>query len=225
MNKFRDFPTSFRTPERLNPANYTSYAGDALRSLEDDGFYIERYTAVSDVDGLARISAQRGVRRYCRKDIGRWGTVENATAQLAKKGGRLGFKLIQASDGYMAGHGWTGIEPCAELPDADTTSAFRLDGEFAGQGLAARMTKVIIGVTKADHAPDDGIGLETWASNIPANATYRRAGAQFVTARADWRPALEDEARAIETPDGLMVMDVRRFYQFPEELFVDQTAI
>jgi len=211
-----NFPTTFADkPVHLQRNGfYDIQSNDALRQLSEIDLVVVAGITPADVPQMANIATQDGVREFCPKDIAsRWGDVNMAEAQLKKGGGRAAFLLKEVLTDAVAGYGWTGHEPCDELPGYPVTFAVRLHEDYRGKHLAAPFSRVIVAGSMALYGAR-GIGLETWASNTGAVRSYLASGAELVTTRDDVRPTLKPEPGDI---DGKR-RDVRLFMKWPHTL-------
>jgi phosphoglucosamine mutase len=200
------FPTTFaENVSLLAPEDLDEDGQDALSLLREAGYEVVTGLRREDVPAVTAIAGQDGVREFCPKDLSkRFGDEEMAEEWQTK--GRFFFQLRRVGQAELAGYGWTGPEPCAELPDCENTFAIRVNEADGGKGLGALFTRAIISGSKLRMGK---IGLETWASNVAAVKSYERAGAIVVERKPDTRPT-------INGPAGSTVQDTRLFMYFPQ---------
>ena len=210
------FPNTYAETLTPLPADLGEVANAARTRLEDKGFVVMTGLTRNIVNAIGIMGAQRHIREYCPKDAreARFATEVSAEEWLKKPGGREMFILAKrlGLGLRLAGYGWTGPEPCKELPDHSITSAYRLGEESQGQHLGKDFTKLVVHGTAVIHDVDD-IGLETWQSNVKAVGLYEGVGFEFVTKKPGEKRETLDENVV-----GGIVLDTRRFYGFPAEL-------
>ena len=199
------YPTGFT--ETLEPIQLGT---QALDQLAREGFEVTAGVRRADVAPIANIAGQLAIREFCPKDQASRFPDEAAFMRWFNKPGGRGMFVLRRGDD-IAGYGWTGTEPCEQLPACETTFALRLNGQFAGRGLGAPFTAAILTGSMALFGARR-IGLETWASNTAAVKTYLKAGASLVTTQDGERPTLAPTP--CET-DGKR-RDVRLYMHFPQ---------
>jgi len=207
------FPTGFVNRVEILEPGIGERGDAALTRLHEKGYAIglgmtEYYAGAVGVMGY-----QRSIREYCPKDCTekRFGTLSSTEKWLKKNGGRAPFLLLK--DGQrLAAYGWSGVEPCDELPDNPITTAYRVSEEFQGKGLGKDFTQVVVSGTRALYAPEEGIGLETWKSNHAAGM-YEKVGFTLVhQGESEYRPTLDPAAL-----NG-KVLDQRLYMSYPDAL-------
>ena len=217
----RSFPNSF--VEQVTPLEPTldDRGNDALKRLHERGFVVAAGLSRYFAGAVGVMGQQEHIREYCPKDPtpARFATEASTAKWLQKGGGRAVFLLLEnvfdkgeEAGQKLGGYGWTGYEPCKELPDHPITSAYRLDEHSLGKGLAGDFIQTVVSGTHALYAPDDGIGLETWNSNHAA-ALYQKLGFELLAQKDDPRPTLAPAAENGE------VEDTRLYMGYPQSLF------
>jgi hypothetical protein len=213
------FPTSLvARPEKLE-AGIGSRGDAALSRLKEKGFSLAVGVSEYFAGAVGVMGYQDDIREYCPKDAAsRFPTIEAFEKWLQKGGGR-GMFLLLSGEGRQAqleGYGWTGFEPCPELPDHPITSAFRIGKRSAGQGLGKDFVQVVVSGTNSLFTEGEGIGLETWKSNRAAGM-YPGVGFELVA------EAPEDELRPSLRPHAVdgKVLDRRLYMGYPGELLED----
>ncbi|MCW1908090.1 MAG: hypothetical protein KIH63_001975 [Candidatus Saccharibacteria bacterium] len=118
---------------------------------------------------------------------------------------------------------WAGVEYCDELPDNPITTAFRSTVTGTGSDVVAVTLSAARAIYGAHH-----FGLETWATNGPANGSYFKNGAVWKWSRIEEinkftgemgpviRPTLDPRAVVYEYDGVGYRQDVRQFMAFPE---------
>lgn len=213
------YPTNFAERTKTINGGIGQRGDAALERLREKGFTVatgltEYFAGVISVMGY-----QPHIREYCPKDAteSRFGTLHSTEKWLQKGGGRGMFLLLrgESDNAQLEGYGWTGVEPCEELPNHPITSAYRIGERGQGQGLGKDFVQVVVSGTNALYAPDEGIGLETWKSN-PAASLYPKVG--FV-ALAE---APEDELRPTLEPDAVdgKILDRRLYMGYASNLLM-----
>jgi hypothetical protein len=217
------FPDSFSPGVRILNGNIGLRGDEALERLREKGFNVGVGLTEYHAGRISEMSHQPHIVEYCPRDrtLGRFATLSSTSKWLQKGGGRAMFVLLRdiAADGkqrdfQLEGYGWTGYERCDELPGHPVTSAYRIGNRATGQGLAKDFVQTVVSGTRHNFS-DDGIGLETWASN-PAASLYPKVG--FVIVRYaehyEYRPTLDEEA------ENGVVADERIYMGYPDELLV-----
>lgn len=211
------FPTGF--VERVEALDEgIGQRGDAaLVRLREKGFIVATGLTKYFASAVGAMGCQVHIREYCPKDAteSRFGTLQSTEKWLQKGGGRGMFLLLrgEGDNAQLEGYGWTGVEPCVELPEHPITSAYRIGQRGQGQGLGKDFVQVVVSGTNAVYAPGEGVGLETWRSNHAANL-YPKVG--FVAIAE----APEDELRPTLEPSAVdgKVLDRRLYMGYPTEL-------
>lgn len=211
------FPTGFT--ERIETLDGgIGQRGDAsLASMQEKGFSVATGLTEYYAGAVGVMGYQKHIREYCPKDAteSRFGTLASTAKWLQKGGGRGMFLLLrgEGDNAQLEGYGWTGVEVCSELPDHPITSAYRIGERGQGNGLGKDFVQVVVSGTNALYAPNEGIGLETWRSNLAARM-YPKVG--FVPLAE----APEDELRPTLQPDAIggKVLDRRLYMGYPSEL-------
>jgi len=211
------FPTGFAERVETLDGGIGQRGDAALARLQEKGFTVATGLTEYFAGAVGVMGYQAHIREYCPKDAteSRFGTLQSTEKWLQKGGGRGMFLLLrgEGNSSQLEGYGWTGVEPCEELPEYPITSAYRIGERGQGQGLGKDFVQVVVSGTNALYAPGEGIGLETWRSNHAAGM-YPKVG--FV-ALAE---AHEDELRPTLDPsatDG-KVWDRRLYMGYPSEL-------
>jgi hypothetical protein len=221
-----NFPkTLANTVEILEPG--IGELGDvALRRLHERGYRVATGLTEHYVGAIGLMAWQPHIREYCPKDYkerfrpleaaeewvgkGEKGIEGRGTflllSQTLTKAGRLGYPL--------EAYGWTGWEPCPQLPDHPITSAYRT-GEPAGRHLGEDFGLVVVHATNALYAPGENIGLETWQSNKRAVEMYKRIG--FVLQMNEGQQPELRETLDPNAENG-KVLDTRLYMAYPPEL-------
>jgi hypothetical protein len=216
------FPTAFTESIQPLTPSIGERGNEALARLQEKGYIVATGLTPYFAGAISIMGQQPHIREYCPKDPTpkRFGTQESTANWLQKNGGRGMFLLLNqvvAGDkvvGHLLhGYGWTGLEPCEELPDHPITSAYRLGAAATGKHLAGDFIQSVVFGTQALYAPEGGIGLETWQSNHAAGL-YQRLGFVIQSCReGELRPTLDPTA-----VNGL-VEDTRIYMAYPNELF------
>ena len=210
------FPDSFVDQVEVLDGGIGARGDAALQRLHEKGFVVAAGLTQYYAGAIGVMGYQSHIREYCPKDSTekRFGTLSSTAEWLGKNGGR-GMFLLLSHNGQQEGYGWTGVEPCAQLPEHPITSAYRLGQRVLGKGLGKDFVQVVVSGTNALYAPGEGIGLETWKSNHAA-AMYPEVGfVQIAEAEEEeLRPTLDANAS-----DG-KVLDRRLFMGYPSELIV-----
>jgi hypothetical protein len=200
-----NYPTGFTEKIPLTPAILDEHGQAALGALAKKGFEVVMGIEPADLSRIGRVAGQEAVREFCKKDLTkRVGSVNMAGKWL--EDGRGVFQLLGEGNG---GYGWTRPEECEELPDSETTFAIRIDSNLGGKGLGPLFSNAIVSGSAALFEAKR-VGFESWGSNIAAFKTYRRAGAEVITAREDYRPT---QRPAPNEKDGQR-RDIRLFWHF-----------
>lgn len=214
-----NFPTTFAEQVELLEPGIGQRGDAALARLYDRGFRVGVGLTEYFAGAIGCMGYQKGIREYCPKDSTekRFKSV-GSTAEWLQKGGGRGMFLLLQGEGRTAsleGYGWTGVEPCKELPDHPITSAYRIGERFQGQGYGRDFVQVVVSGTHTLFAPGEGIGLETWKSN-PAAGLYPKVGFVLVAEAPtyDLRPTLDPMVEGGQVPDR------RLFMGYPNELLV-----
>ncbi|MDB5163877.1 MAG: hypothetical protein JWS12_495 [Candidatus Saccharibacteria bacterium] len=211
------FPTGFTERAVTIEGNIGQRGDAALVRLQEKGFTVVTGLTEYFAGAVGVMGYQGHIREYCPKDSteSRFGTLQSTEKWLQKGGGRGMFLLLrgEGNNTQLEGYGWTGVEPCEELPDHPITSAYRVGERGKGQGLGKDFVQVVVSGTNTLYAPGEGVGLETWRSNHAANL-YPRVG--FVplseAAEDELRPSLQQDA-----VDG-KVLDRRLYMGYPSDL-------
>jgi GNAT superfamily N-acetyltransferase len=198
------FPTAFAEElQVVTPDMLDERGGVALEGLAAMGLTTRFGLRRIDVPTITPITHEGPVVQYCWKDHSeRFGDVEMAEHWQAK--GRGMIQLDDLSKPVKAAYSWEGPERCEYLPDCDTTFAIRVSEEFAGKGIATRLTAVTLSGCAAIWGARN-VGLETWASNEYAVRTYEKMGAEEVTRQPGMRQISKNEK----------VPDTRVYMRFP----------
>lgn len=211
------FPTGFAEHAEMLDGGIGQRGNAALERIQEKGFTVALGLTEYFAGAVGVMGYQEHIREYCPKDPteSRFGTLESTAKWLQKGGGRGMFLLLggEGNNAQLEGYGWTGVEPCDELPDYPITSAYRIGERAQGRGFGRDFVQAVLSGTNAIFAPGEGIGLETWRSNYAADM-YRRVGFVLLAEAADdeLRPTLKPG-----TPDG-KVMDRRLYMGYPNEL-------
>ena len=211
------YPTGFT--ERAEPLNGgIGQRGDsALGRLREKGFTVATGLTEYFAGAVGVMGYQPHIREYCPKDAteSRFGTLQSTEKWLQKGGGRGMFLLLrgEGKGAQLEGYGWTGIEPCKELPEHPITSAYRIGERGLGQGLGKDFVQVVVSGTNAIYAPSEGIGLETWRSNHAASL-YPKVGfvALAEAPQDEFRPTLQLDAVDAK------ILDRRLYMGYPGDL-------
>lgn len=226
-----NFPHTFAERMMPLPADLgTPHAQGAAAFLASEGYVVEAGLTPDLLNAAQHMAKDPLVREYCPKDEtdSRFQDETSAARWVAKNGGRAMFGLGRVlGDGgrEWVGYGWTGIEPCDQLPDNPTTFALRLGESGRGQGLAVPFTTLIVAGSTALYGARD-IGLETWASNGAAVEKYERAGFEHVTSVPDQhRPTLQAVGAMVNGHEVYlgdngrhMVQDTRLYMAYPDHM-------
>ncbi len=213
------FPTGFAESVETLEGVLGQRGDAALIRLWEKGFTVATGLTEYFAGAVGLMGYQEHIREYCPKDAteSRFGSLQSTQKWLQKGGGRGMFLLLrgQGNGAQLEGYGWTGVEPCDELPDHPITSAYRIGERGRGQRLGKDFIQVVVSGTNTLYAPGEGIGLETWRSNRAAGI-YPRVGFILLAEAPDdeLRPTLKPG-----TPDG-KVMDRRLYMGYPSELLV-----
>ena len=211
------FPTCFARRTETLGGDIGDRGDAALKRLREKGFTIATGLTEYFAGAVGVMGYQASIREYCPKDSteSRFGTLQSTEKWLQKGGGRGMFLLLRGEgrSAQLEGYGWTGVEPCDELPDHPVTSAYRIGERVQGQGLGKDFVQVVVSGTNTLYAPGKGIGLETWKSNRAA-AMYPKVGfiALAEAPEDELRPTLQAGAA-----DG-KVLDRRLYMGYPSEL-------
>lgn len=213
MHTTMPYPASFTdrplllSQFELNPAGVA-----AVEKLHQRGFEVVVGVTTADVPFITEIAQQQAVREQCPKDMtNRFGNQDMMTQWLGKNGGRAVFLLRDREHHTIRGYGWTGLEPCEQLPEYTTTFGVRLDERVSGQGLGAPFVAAILYGSMALFGSERVWG-ESWGSNVGAIKTYLKVGAVLVSTKDDWRPTLETGPGVV---DGKR-QDIRILLKFPQ---------
>ncbi len=226
----RQFPTTFQdTVTRLD--HTTDDRGNAaLQRLHDRGFVVATGLSPFYAGAIGIMGQQQHIREYCPRDAtpSRFATLNSTAKWLTKGGGRAVFLLIEKDDkdssvvdGQLQGYGWTGYEPCDELPNSPITSAYRLGTSALGRKLAGDFIQTVVSGTHTLYAPEDNIGLETWQSNHAAEL-YRSVGFE-IQEQADQQPELRPTLDPLAI-DGV-VQDTRLYMNYRRDLFAESVGV
>ena len=211
-----NFPTGFVEQIEVLETGIGQQGDAALARIREKGFTVATGLTEYFAGAVGVMGYQDHIRKYCPKDSteSRFGTLPSTEKWLQKGGGRSMFLLLRGngSNARLEGYGWTGVEPCDELPDHPITSAYRIGKRGQGQGLGKDFVQVVVSGTNTLYAPGEGIGLETWKSNHAAGM-YPKVG--FVPIAE----APEDEPRPTLQPDAIdgKVLDRRLYMGYPGE--------
>lgn len=144
---------------------------------------------------------------------GRFNTRENASAWIAKGGGRGVVSISSAEDDTLLAYGWSGYDHNYEIPGADITTAYRVTEagrKFSRQlreehawaqeySIGQSIGQLVLGAAVMIYkAPAKDISLETWSSNKAAAALYQNLG---FTIQKESKP----EDRVTTMPVGTLV--------------------
>lgn len=211
-----NFPTALTEHVETISGGIGDRGDMALARIREKGFTVATGLTEYFAGAISVMSYQEHIREYCPKDSTefRFSTLESTEKWLQKGGGRAMFLLLRGEGvtAQLEGYGWTGVEPCDELPEHPVTSAYRIGERGQGNGLGGDFVQVVVSGTNALYAPSVGIGLETWKSNHAAHI-YTKVG--FVTITE----ALEDELRPTLQPEACgSVIDRRVYMGYPGEL-------
>lgn len=213
------FPTGFAERTEVLESGIGKRGDAALARMRGKGFFVATGLTEYFAGAVGLMGYQSHIREYCPKDAteSRFGTLESTRKWLQKGGGRGMFLLLrgEVNNAQLEGYGWTGVEPCVELPDHPITSAYRIGARAQGKGLAKDFVQAVVSVTNALYAPGEGIGLETWRSNHAARL-YPKVGFVALAEAAD------DELRPTLSPHAIFgeVLDRRLYMGYPTELLV-----
>lgn len=208
------FPTGFVSKIEVIEEGIGERGNNSITNLREKGYTVGLGLTEYYAGAIAVTASQKHILEYCPKDStdSRFGTLESTEKWLTKGGGRATFLLLKGvnHNSKLAGYGWTGLEPCAYLPDYPVTSAYRI-GELAlGQGLAKDFVQIVVSGTNKLYAPGQGIGLETWASN-KAEKIYRSVGFLLINrSEFEYRPTYLNE--------DFSVMDQRLYMGYQSSL-------
>ena len=213
------FPTDFAERTETLDGGIGQRGDAALERMKEKGFTIATGLTEYFAGAIGVMGYQGHIREYCPKDSteARFGTLQSTEKWLQKGGGRGMFLLLrgEGNNAQLEGYGWTGVEPCDELPDHPITSAYRIGERGQRQGLGKDFVQAVVSGTNTLYAPGEGIGLETWRSNHAASL-YPKVGFVAIS------EAPEDELRPTLSPmaiDG-KVLDRRLYMGYPSELLV-----
>lgn len=211
------FPNGFAENVETLDGGIGQRGDAALAHIQEKGFTVATGLTEYFAGAVGVMGYQPHIREYCPKDAteSRFGTLTSTEKWLQKGGGRGMFLLLrgEGNDAQLTGYGWTGVEPCEQLPDHPITSAYRIGEQGKGQKLSKAFIQIVVSATNALYAPGEGIGLETWKSNLAAGI-YPEVG--FVPIAE----AQEDELRPTLEPDAVdgKVLDRRLYMGYPSEL-------
>lgn len=209
------YPNSFAERVEILDGG-TGQRGDAaLARMQEKGFTVGTGLTEYFAGAIGVMAYQLHIGEYCPRDAteARFGSLESTEKWLQKGGGRGMFLLLSNQGRSLEGYGWTGLEPCDQLPDHPITSAYRIGARARTQRLGPDFIQAVVSGTNALYAPGEGIGLETWKSNRAARL-YPRLGFELIA------EAAEDELRPTLSPDvvGGEVLDRRLYMGYPSEL-------
>lgn len=223
------FPNTFTETVQPLTQDIGERGNAALASLQEKGFIVANGMTRYFAGAVGLMGEQPHIREYCPKDPtpARFATEDTTEAWLKKGEGRAPFLLlrqVEYKDKPMGlrleGYGWTGTEPCEELPDHLITSAYRLGESAKGKRLSGDFVQVVVSATNALYADGEDIGLETWKSNDAARL-YPKIGFQLLHAgEPEWRPTLKEVGEpGVEMIDGKpQIQDTRLYMGYPPEL-------
>ncbi|MEK7152995.1 MAG: hypothetical protein AAB834_03545 [Patescibacteria group bacterium] len=214
-----NFPTDFSMELLpLTEAGLSPRGQAALGGLAAGGLEVVSGIREADTLGILAIAVKEDVREFCPNDAKRFGNPER---WLAK--GRGAFLLRTIETEQIVGYSWVGTEPCEELPDHPTTTAFRTTVKGTGTNLVIATLEG----ARAVHGAED-FGLETWATNGRAVKTYVKAGAHLEYAKSEepnketgklepiMRPTLRPRAHDPIIDGKRRRYDTRLFMSFPK---------
>lgn len=195
-----------------------SERGDkALAHLREKGFVLAAGLTEYYAGAISIMGEQKSIREYCPKDATpkRFANLPSTKQWLQKGGGRAMFLLLEEQSERLAGYGWTGVEPCEELPEHPITSAYRLSETHQGKRLSGDFVVAVAEATRTLYLDDEGIGLETWRSNGAARL-YPNVGFD-IRHTGDWeeRPTLDVKNH----PTGL-VFDKRQYMAYDPDFLL-----
>jgi hypothetical protein len=211
------FPTSFAERVEILDGNIGQRGNIALAHLREKGYAIAVGLTEYFAGAVGVMGYQSHIREYCPKDAteARFGTLQSTEKWLQKGGGRGMFLLLRGEGGnaQLEGYGWTGVEPCEQLPDHPITSAYRIGERAQGRGLSKDFVQAVVSGTNALYADGAGIGLETWRSNSAAGI-YPSVGFALLA------QAPEDELRPTLSHDAVdgKVLDRRLYMGYSGDL-------
>ena len=213
MHTTMPYPTTFTNqPLSLSQFELDPAGTAAVEKLRERGFEVVIGVTHDDVPFITEIAHQHAVREQCPKDLThRFGNQDMMAQWLGKNGGRAVFLLRDVAHQTIRGYGWTGLEPCEQLPEYTTTFGVRLDERVSGQGLGAPFVAAILYGSMFLFGSERVWG-ETWGSNVGAIKTYLKVGAVLVSTKDDWRPTLQMGPGVV---DGKR-QDVRLLLKFPQ---------
>ncbi len=189
---------------------------EALQALNEKGYTIGLGLTEYYAGGIGVMGYQPRIREFCPKDStsARFETIPSTEKWIQKGGGRAVLLLLEGGEtGRLAGYGWTGYEPCEQLPNHPITSAYRIGERDQRKGFGKHFVQVVVSATNAIYAPGVGVGLETWSRNHAAKM-YQDVGFVLLNKgpEGELRPTLDPQAI-----DG-MVPDQRLYMGYPSEL-------
>jgi hypothetical protein len=211
------FPSGFVERAEILDGGIGQRGDAALARMREKGYSVATGLTVYFAGAVGVMGYQESIREYCPKDAteSRFGTLQSTERWLQKGGGRGMFLLLrgEGNNAQLEGYGWTGVEPCDQLPEHPITSAYRIGERAQGQGLGKDFVQTVVSGTNVLYAPGEGIGLETWRSNHAASL-YPKIG--FIAIAE----AAEDEPRPTLSPDAVdgKVLDRRLYMGYPSEL-------
>lgn len=217
MAKF-DFPTEFSTElVRLREFSLDPRGQAALNAIEAQNVTMWSGLTEEIAPAVLELATTHPlIREFCPNDKKRFNS-----SWLEK--GRGMFIGTDNGTGLPRIYTWVGIEPCDELPDKPTTTAFRSDVKGTGPDVVA----LTLSAARAIYGAHD-FGLETWATNGPANSSYYQNGAEWRWSRIEEmnkftgeigpviRQTLDPRAAVYEYEGVGYRQDVRVFMAFPE---------
>lgn len=184
---------SFAFAESTQPLPDTLDVENAERvlALAHRGFEVRQGLTAYYAGSVAVMALQPHIKRVCPNDAtdARFGSEASTAEWLNKDGGRNMFVLLKDQERLgqrLVGYGWTGPATVDELPGSETTFAVRLGKEAVGKHLSLSFTSLIIAGSR-EMFGSQNFWLETWESNQPAVATYKKAGFEIVQAMPEIR--------------------------------------
>lgn len=213
------FPTGLAEHTEILDGGIGKRGDAALARMREKGFTVAIGLTEYFAGAVGVMGYQDHIREYCPKDVteSRFGTLQSTEKWLQRGGGRGMFLLLhgEGNNAQLEGYGWTGDEPCDQLPDHPITSAYRIGERAQGRGLGKNFVQAVVSGTNALYAPSEGIGLETWRSNNAAGL-YLKVGFIAIS------EASQDELRPTLNPDAVdgKVLDRRLYMGYPNELLV-----
>jgi len=223
------FPNTFAETVTPLTEDIGQRGNQALARLQEKGFIVAKGLTRYFAGAVGVMGQQDHIREYCPKDAtpARFATESSTEKWLQKGGGRAMFLLLnqvqhkgEPAGLKLEGYGWTGYEPCDELPDHPITSAYRLGAGAKGKRLSGDFVQTVVSATNALYTDGEGIGLETWKSNSAASL-YPKIGFTLLheAEEPELRPTLDLTAfDVVITSEGPKIEDTRQYMGYPAEL-------